>query len=122
MKLRFFDILALVFSLAVFLLFTLYGRSISQEEGYIIIEDVQGKSIYPLTEDRELHLKGPVGKTILSIQDGQARFVFSDCRDQLCVQMGEIHRGGEWAACLPNKIFMFTGGKGEDQEVDAGVY
>jgi hypothetical protein len=121
-KLRLFDILAIVFSLAVFLAFTLYGNRMSQEEGYVIIEDEAGQSIYPLEEDRVIDLEGPVGETVIVIEDGHARFESSDCDDNLCVQMGEIHRAGEWAACLPNKIFMYTGGKGEDQEVDAGVY
>jgi len=121
-KLRLFDVVALIFSLAVFLTFTLYGRSITRDEGYIIVEDQQGQSIYPLSEDREIHLHGPVGESVIAVENGKARFKSSDCDDKLCVQMGEIHQAGEWSACLPNKIFLYTGGNQSDVEVDAGVY
>jgi len=117
-----FDVVALIFSLAVFLSFTLYGRSMTGDEGYIIIDDVNGHSIYPLSENREILLHGPVGESLIVIENGKARFKHSDCKDQLCVQMGEISRAGEWAACLPNKIFLYTGGKKADVGVDAGVY
>jgi len=63
-----------------------------------------------------------VGDSVIVIENGKARFESSDCDDKLCVQMGEIYRGGEWSACLPNKIFLYTGGNQSDVEVDAGVY
>lgn len=105
-----------------FLSFTLYGRSVSGDEGYIVIDDQEGQSIYPLSEDREIHLHGPVGDSVIAIENGKARFISSDCDDKLCVQMGPVYRAGEWSACLPNKIFLYTGGKQADEKVDAGVY
>ncbi len=126
MKLRFFDVIAIIFSLAVFLAFTAYGRAQRGEEGYVIIEDSQSRYVYPLSEDRSVTLHGPVGQTIIRIENGEAFFLDSDCDDKLCVQMGHIHRAGDWSACLPNQVFVYTGGKGEgkgdDKEVDAGVY
>jgi len=122
MKFRFFDIAALIFSLAVFLLFTVYGRSISKEEGYIIIETQEDQLIYPLSQDRSITLEGPVGESVILIDHGKARFESSDCDDDLCVQMGEIHSSGEWAACLPNRIFLYTGGNEDEEGVDSGVY
>lgn len=122
MKLRFFDIVALIFSLAVFLLFTAYGRSISKDEGYIIIETAEDRLIYPLSEDRRITVQGPVGESVVQIDHGAARFESSDCDDDLCVLMGTIHSSGEWAACLPNRIFLYTGGNEDDEGVDSGVY
>ncbi len=122
MKLRFFDIVALVFSLAVFLGFTAYGRSLSQDDGYVIIEDSTSQYIYPLSDHRKVTLKGPVGDTVVEIDNGEAHFHSSDCADGLCVQMAPIRRGGDWAACLPNQVFIYIGGFEDDKEVDAGVY
>ena len=122
MKLRFFDIVALIFSLAVFLLFTAYGRSLNKDEGYVIIESSGDQLIYPLSQERSIILEGPIGESVILIEHGTARFSSSECDDDLCVQMGEIHGSGEWAACLPNRIFLYTGGNEEDQGVDSGVY
>lgn len=122
MKLRFFDIVALIFSLSIFLLFTAYGRSLSKDEGYVIIETSGEKHIYPLSEDRSITIEGPAGESVIHIEHGAARFASSDCDDDLCVQMGKIQNSGEWAACLPNKIFLYTGGNEDDEGVDSGVY
>ncbi|MDC7233229.1 MAG: NusG domain II-containing protein [Spirochaetales bacterium] len=122
MKLRIFDVIALIFSLGVFLLFTIYGRSVNQDEGYVIIETEDDQLIYPLSEDRDIRVEGPVGESLIRIDHGTARFESSDCDDDLCVHMGEIHGAGEWAACLPNRVFLYTGGNEDDREVDAGVY
>jgi hypothetical protein len=35
-----------------------------------------------------------------------AVYVHSDCRDQICVNAGWLDRGGEWAACLPNRVIL----------------
>ncbi|MDC7240205.1 MAG: NusG domain II-containing protein [Spirochaetales bacterium] len=122
MKLRFFDILALIFSLAVFLGFTAFGRSLNQDDGYVIIEDSQSQYLYPLSIDQMVTLHGPVGDSVVEIKDGEAHFHSSDCADGLCVQMAPIRRGGDWAACLPNQVFIYIGGFDDDKEVDAGVY
>jgi len=125
MKLRLFDWGALVFSLAIFLLFFLYGRSLSQDDGYLLVEDSEGKSLYSLAENRDLHIEGPLGETVIQIRDGHAGFIHSDCPDQLCVQMGDIENSGEWAACLPNQVFILIEGGPDDEEeeeLDASGY
>jgi hypothetical protein len=123
MKLKMFDGIALVFSLAVFLLFFLYGRSLSKDEGYLLIQDSEGESLYSMAETRDVVIEGPAGKSIIHIEGGRAAFTYGDCQDQLCVHMGDIQGSGEWAACLPNQVFITIEGGPEDEEgVDAGVY
>ena len=122
MKILRYDLLAILLSLSVFLLFTRFGLQRQGETGFLLIEDAQGESLYPLSEDRELVLWGPVGQSVVRIEEGKARFVSSDCPDDLCVHMGEIYRVGEWAACLPNRIFISTQGGEAQREVDALVY
>ena len=123
MKLKLFDGIALVFSLTVFLLFFFYGRSLSRDEGYLLIQHSEGESLYSMAETRDIVIEGPVGESVIHIEDGHAAFVHSDCNDQLCVHMGDIEHSGEWAACLPNKVFiMIEGGPDDEEGVDAGVY
>ena len=103
MKFRLFDAAALIFSISVFLIFFFYGLSRSAGEGYLLIQDQDGESVYSLDQDRVIEIEGPVGESVIVIENGTARFEHSDCRDDLCVLMGSIDEAGEWAACLPNR-------------------
>ena len=85
------------------------------------IDDKEGSAIYPLSENREIVVKGPIGNSIVKIHDEKAFFISSPCPNELCVQSGAISKAGKWAACLPNEIFMVING-GETPEVDAYVY
>ena len=123
MKILRYDALAILLSLSVFLLFTWFGYNLNGETGYLLIESTDGEFLYPLSEDREIHVEGPVGQSVVEIHNGEAKFTHSDCSDELCVQMGAIAGPGEWAACLPNEVFLSTtGSEAEKSEVDAGVY
>ncbi len=121
MKIRRYDVLAIILSLAVFLGFTLYGMKFREETGYLLVEDAESQYLYPLSEDRTITMTGPVGETVIEIHDGEAHFLSSDCPDGLCVQMAPIAEAGDWAACLPNQVFITTSG-GASKGVDAGVY
>jgi hypothetical protein len=62
--------------------------------------------IYDLNQTREIHLHGPRGEAIISIQNGKARFKLSPCTNQYCVHQGWLSRAGEVAICLPNQISL----------------
>ena len=115
-KFKLLDLIALIFSVSVFLLFFLYGNRMNSDGGYLLVQDEEGEYLYPMDEDVEITLEGPVGESVIVIEDGAARFEHSDCQDNLCVLMGEIDEGGEWAACLPNRIFILI--EGGEQEVE----
>ncbi|OQY32607.1 MAG: hypothetical protein B6241_10575 [Spirochaetaceae bacterium 4572_59] len=122
MKILRYDVLAILLSLLVFLFFTWSAYKQNGETGYLLIESMDAEFLYPLSEDREIHVKGPVGESIVEIHNGEAKFTHSDCSDELCVQMGSISGPGEWAACLPNEVFLSTTGNHTEGDVDAGVY
>lgn len=69
----------------------------------------------PLDADRELHVHGPLGDSVIEIKDGRVRFVSSPCRGQQCVHAGWLARTGELAACLPNGITVRVEGDGESR-------
>ncbi len=83
----------------------------------VIIEASGQTWIYPLREDRQVAVAGPLGGELIAIQDGKAFVVTSPCPNQICIQQGRISRPGQWIACLPNRIFIRIGGK-TDQSVD----
>ena len=78
----------------------------------------------PLSEDGSLEVDGPIGMTTITVMDGVARVTHSDCRDKVCMSMGEISRQSAWIACLPNKVFIRVVplGQNSSAEVDAGAY
>ena len=62
--------------------------------------------IYDLNQTRELHIKGPLGDTIIVIHNGQARFKKSPCPNQYCVHQGWLNHAGQVAICLPNQVSL----------------
>jgi len=121
MRLLKYDILAILLSVLVFSFFTFFGWNKNGESALLLIEDASGSALYPLSENRIVTVLGPVGESVIKIDDGKAAFTHSDCTNNLCIQMGSIDKSGEWAACLPNEIFITITGKGED-EVDSVVF
>jgi hypothetical protein len=73
--------------------------------------------VFPLGEDRTVTVRGPLGDTIVELRAGQARVLFSPCREQICVHTGAISRPGEWIACLPNRVFLDI--QGSNRAADA---
>jgi hypothetical protein len=76
------------------------------------IVGADGKEIIAsLREDRALEIRGPLGTSVIEIRDGRVRFVSSPCHGQLCVHAGWLHFGGEFTACLPNRISLAVVGR-----------
>ena len=69
----------------------------------------QGNQIvgtFDLNQTRELHIKGPIGESIIFINQGKVRFKQSPCHNQYCVHQGWLSRAGQVAICLPNQISL----------------
>ncbi|MEN8204586.1 MAG: NusG domain II-containing protein [Pseudomonadota bacterium] len=71
---------------------------------------IRSGSNAPVTEtlspDRMLHIAGPLGESIVEINNGRTRFVSSPCTRQVCVHRGWLSNTDGLAACLPNRISM----------------
>lgn len=68
---------------------------------------------YALSEAREIPVRGRLGVSLLKIEDSRVRFVDSPCRNRVCVHSGWLHRGGDAAACLPNRVSLSLSGGGD---------
>lgn len=64
-----------------------------------------------LSEDTHLSVPGSLGVSELEVKDGRARFVSSPCTGKHCIHSGWLAQGGEFAACLPNRISLQVVGK-----------
>ena len=95
--------------LAIVLLFWVYNHfwfnPSSGKADYLVVQiDTQAPLQYPLNQNRRLELDGRIGKSILEIRPGKARFIHSACRNQFCVLHGWLSTPGDTTACLPNRI------------------
>lgn len=97
--------IVLVLLLATVALFLVVGRG---APGARVVVERNGRILFsaPLAEDRTVSLAGPLGETILAIHDGRACIVSSPCPRKICMGMGEVSRGGELLACVPNELLV----------------
>lgn len=79
-----------------------------QSEGRYVVIKSDGCEIqrFPISENREVTLNGPVGKTIVKTSDETVRVLHSDCKAKICERSSPIHRAGEMIICVPNKIVI----------------
>jgi hypothetical protein len=119
MKIRVLDLLSLV--LVTVAIGAVSLRVYTRETGSSQVRiEAGGKSwIYPLDQERTLDVSGPIGVTRIRIEKGHAFVLDSPCPDKLCVHMGQISQSGQWAACMPNRVFLRIGGTAEDAVDDA---
>ena len=58
----------------------------------------------PLSRDQQIEVPGPLGISLIAIQNRKAR-VMSDPSPRLyCVRQGWLQQAGEIALCLPNQV------------------
>lgn len=69
-----------------------------------------------LTEDISLE----VGGCTVKIEKDGVSFVFSTCKDQLCVKHGKLSKNSHTMACVPNKVVVCI--IGSDNENDIVAY
>jgi hypothetical protein len=64
----------------------------------------------PLDRNQRLSVQGAIGTSVIEVRNGKARFVSSPCAGKVCIHSGWLHSGGEFAACLPNRISIEIAG------------
>lgn len=118
MRVRFFDILAVVIAAAAIGGFSVLAYSGGRGPAEVVIEASGARWIYPLSQDRTVNVPGPLGDTIVVVEGGKAFVKDSPCPDKLCVLAGAIGTPGQWVACLPNRVMVSIRGGSAEQSVD----
>ncbi|MDO8261905.1 MAG: NusG domain II-containing protein [Gallionella sp.] len=66
----------------------------------------------PLSPDQQIEVPGPLGVSIISIQNRKVRIASDPSPRQYCVRQGWLQQAGEIALCLPNQVSVeLTGSK-----------
>ena len=60
----------------------------------------------PLSRDEQIEVPGPLGISIISIQNRKARIASDPGPRQYCVRQGWLQQAGEIALCLPNQVSL----------------
>lgn len=96
----------LTVALGLLLVITLFATLWSNESAAKVQVKQGGKiyGTYTLNQSRQIHIHGLRGETVISIQNGKARFARSPCPNQYCVHQGWLSKVGQVAVCLPNHI------------------
>ena len=110
-------LIACLFALNLFL-FAQIG--FSKKAGSWVVIEVDHKEVerLPLSQNRIVHVTGPIGETEVEIKDGKARVVKSPCNKKLCIKSGYIQYADRFAACLPNRVVVRVLG-GAHRGIDA---
>jgi len=103
---RMLDWLALIISIAAFIGSVFWAAMGREGEVRVEITAHDEQFVFPLTQDSSLVLDGPVGETHVEVKSGIVFIEDSDCRDKLCVAMGQISTPSSWVGCLPNRVFV----------------
>ena len=97
-------VLLLAMGLVYFLFVNLWSNSAAAKVQIRLADKTY--ATYSLNQQREIHLHGPLGETVIGIAHGKARFVKSPCTGQYCVHQGWLSKAGQVAICLPNQVSL----------------
>jgi hypothetical protein len=85
-----------------------------EEPGAVVVINHRGGEMrIDLGDERTIRLDGPVGETVVRIENGRAWVAHSDCPQKLCMKMGSIDTAGESVWCVPNGVGVRIEGRGE---------
>lgn len=122
-RLRPYDYVILVISALVIVAFSTLALGQGGAAALVEIRSDAGDFVYALNEDREVVFEGPLGDTVVRIEANTVRFTESPCRDKICIAAGALSEAGQWAACLPNRVFItVTGGEPDERGVDGATF
>jgi hypothetical protein len=109
------DRLVVILLLALVVVSALWAAQRPAGARVVIERDGQVVFSAPLSEPRKARLSGPLGETVIEIEDGCVRVISSPCPTKACMGMGPASRCGDLLACVPNHLIVrIEGGRQED--------
>ncbi len=96
--------------LLLFLLFYLIQKMMTPDSGLTVMIQVDGETAHEmdLDTDAEYTVGDPDGDyNTVVVKNGTVRVTEANCRNQVCVNTGQIQYPGEVIACLPHKLIVY---------------
>lgn len=95
---------------------TWLGFELFHREDGVVVEIYNEGGLYQRLDLRQaasVKVRGPLGDSIISVKNGQVRFLDSPCPDKLCVHMGAISKTGGTLICAPNRVSVRVVGQAD---------
>ena len=94
-------------------------RGLGSGNKHVVVE-VDGQFVMELSLDKNVteSVRGPLGDTVIVIENGTARITESPCPHHYCARMGSISRRGEIIVCIPNRVLVSIRGGNDEESVD----
>lgn len=105
------DIFVIIFIIALSITILFATKKGGFEEGSIVNIKVDGEIIKSIKIDGKMtghieHIHSEFGENDIEITKHGVKMYKSDCKDKLCIKMGEITNKGESIVCLPNRLVV----------------
>lgn len=113
-KLKIIDYILICLCVSVAVVLVIFALKNRTGGTQLIVSSPVGEWIYNLDKDQSLEFEGAIGTAHITVKDKQAFFVKSPCDNQICILSYPVQKNNDWAACLPNQIFIRI--KGDDNE------
>lgn len=90
--------------------------------GKHVVVDVDGRHVLELSLNRNVttSVTGPLGETVVRVENGAVSVQESPCPHEYCKLMGPISHRGEIIVCAPNHVMITIRG-GNDSDAYDGV-
>lgn len=85
-----------------FLILTLW--SVEQADKVVIRSGGKVFKEVSLSRNQQIEVPGPLGISLIAIQDRRVRIASDPSPRQYCVRQGWLQQAGEIALCLPNQV------------------
>ncbi|MFW6312939.1 MAG: NusG domain II-containing protein [Spirochaetota bacterium] len=121
-RVRPLDFLALLLAVLTVVGASIFAYGGSAQASEVSIENDEGTFLYPLDQDRLVRVSGPLGETLVEVEDGRVHVDESPCRDKICIAAGWLDSTGQWTACLPNRVFVRVEGGQSEDGIDAQTF
>ena len=120
-RLKLLDYIVIALGAAAIAVTGIYAYSGRGAASHVRIQADGAEWIYSLDHNRVAGFSGPIGETLVEIRDETVWVVSSPCREQTCVNRGNLGSGGDWTACMPNRVFVHVIGD-KIEKIDAVSY
>ena len=89
----------------------LLTRRLDSRGGTIAVISVNGEEIERIDlskvrESYDLEIATDYGRNLVHVSPGAISIAEADCPDRVCVQMGELRRGGIPIICMPHRLVI----------------
>lgn len=89
---------------------------------HVVVQADGERFLYALSEDTTETFTGPIGTTVVRIENGDVWVERDPGPLQICVRKGRISQPDEWLACLPNEVFVRIAGEASGGGLDARAF